>query len=59
MILESLKPGEFMFNPSQSLVTFMQELKKQLGEYIEINNEYFKIKQQEERIKVSIHNLKI
>jgi hypothetical protein len=32
-----------------------EDLKKNLSDYVEINNEYFKIKLQEEKIKVSKH----
>lgn len=31
----------------------MDDLNKHLGEFIETNNEYFKIKQMEEKMKVS------
>lgn len=39
--------------PSKDLRIIFEDLRKNLTEYVDINNEYFKIKLQEEKIKVS------
>lgn len=44
MILQELEPGVFNFSPSKDLRSIFEDLKKNLYEYVEINNEYFKIK---------------
>jgi hypothetical protein len=51
--LQDLEPGNFNFNPSKDFRIIFEDLKKNLSDYVEINNEYFKIKLQEEKIKVS------
>jgi hypothetical protein len=53
--LQDLEPGNFNFNPSKDFRVMFEDLKKNLSDYVEINNEYFKIKLQEEKIKVSKH----
>jgi len=38
--LQQLEPGQFVFMPSDDLVTMFEDLKEQLDEFKTINNEY-------------------
>ena len=49
--LEQLEPGKFHLNPSQDLINLYQDLKKNIEEFVLINNEYIQIKLQEEKAK--------
>lgn len=51
LTLEQIDPQNFIFIPSKNLIEMFEDLKAQIEDYKNVNNEYVQIKMQEEKIK--------
>ena len=57
--LDQLDPSNFVFIPSDKMIEFFEDLKRNLQKYVTINNEYIQIKLQEENLKTGAKNKKL